>query len=435
MSGTKSGAAPAEALRQLLDLSKKLGETSDLASVLGAVINALRDLLQADRATVFTFDSQSDELIIHVAHGVGASGAEVRIPASVGIAGACATSKRIINIPDAYADPRFNRDVDRRTGYVTKSILAVPLLDDEGELVGVAQVLNARSGAFDDEDAVLAQGIASQAAIALRRAQLIADNIDRARLLKEMAVAKEIQEGAFPKSIPEHPAFEVAARSTPAEDCGGDSFDVFGTREGTLCSKDEAADQLVLFLADATGHGVGPAISSMQARGMMRMGIRLGQSIEQIANEMNVQLSEDLPPGRFITAFIGALDLNTWQVKVFSAGQGPIYIYRCASDTFEEIESDTPPFGIIIPGFGGGPCRTLELGVGDILLLITDGYYEAQSPEHQCWGEGAVCTVIRGLRDAPCESICDALDRGALDFARAAHTDDDRTAIILRRRF
>lgn len=435
MSGLKASTAPAEALRQLLDLSKKLGETSDLLSVLGAVINALRDLLHADRATVFTFDSRSDELVIHVAHGVGESGTEVRIPAAAGIAGACATSKQVINIPDAYADPRFNRDVDRRTGYVTKSILAVPLLDDQGNLVGIAQVLNAKSGTFDDDDSLLAQGIASQAAIALRRAQLIENNIDRARLLKEMAVAKEIQESAFPKCVPEHPAFEVAARSTPAEDCGGDSFDVFGTREGTLCGKDEAADQLVMFLADATGHGVGPAISSMQARGMMRMGIRLGRDIDQIANEMNVQLSEDLPPGRFITAFIASLDLTTWNLKVFSAGQGPVYIYRRAIDTFEEIESDTPPFGIVIPGFGEGPCRTLNMGVGDILVLITDGYFEAQSPLHECWGEGAVCALIRRLRDEPCESICDALDHGALEFARALHTDDDRTAIILRRRF
>jgi len=435
MSGAKSGTAPAAALRQLLDLSKKLGETSDLASVLGAVIDALRDLLQADRATVFIFDSQSDELIIHVAHGVGGSGSEVRIPASAGIAGACAQSKQIINIPDAYADPRFNRDVDRRTGYVTKSMLAVPLLDDQGELVGVAQVLNAKSGTFDDDDSQLAQGIASQAAIALRRAQLITNSIDRARLLKEMAVAKEIQEGAFPKCIPEHPACEVAARSTPAEDCGGDSFDVFGMRGSTICGKADAADQLVMFLADATGHGVGPAISSMQARGMMRMGIRLGKDIEQLAHEMNAQLSEDLPPGRFITAFLAKLDLMTWVLEVFSAGQGPVYIYRRATDTFEEIESDTPPFGIIIPGFGEGPCRTFQLGVGDILVLITDGYFEAQSPLQECWGDAAVCSLIRRLRDEPCDAICHALDRGALDFAQASATDDDRTAIILRRQF
>jgi len=435
MSGSSSSTSPEDALRQLLGLSKTLGETSDLASVLGAVINALRDLLHADRATVFTFDSHTEELVIHVAHGVGGSDAEVRIPASAGIAGACATSKQVINIPDAYSDQRFNREVDRRTGYRTKSILAVPLLDDEGHLVGVAQVLNCKHGAFDQADEMLSQGIASQAAIALRRAQLIEDNIDRARLMKEMAVAKEIQEGAFPKRIPEHPAFDVFARSTPAEDCGGDSFDVFATRAKTICATNEAADQIVMFLADATGHGVGPAISSMQARGMMRMGVRLGQPIDQIARDMNVQLSEDLPPGRFITAFMAVLDLRTWDLQVNSAGQGPIYIYRRATDTFEEIESDTPPFGILIPGFGEGPCRRFSVEVGDILVLITDGYFEAQSPLNECWGEGAVCALIRRLRDEPCESICDALDEGALSFAQAAHTDDDRTAIILRRRF
>lgn len=435
MTIAKSESRDSEAMRQLLQLSKKLGETSDLSSVLVAVIDALRDLLNADRATVFTYDSRSAELVIHVAHGVDGAESEVRIPASAGIAGACATTRQVINIPDAYEDARFNREVDRRTGYITKSILAVPLLDDQGELVGVAQVLNARDGVFNSGDTLLAQGIATQAAIALRRAQLIESHIDRARLLKEMAVAKEIQEGAFPKYIPEHPAFELSARSTPTDDCGGDSFDVFGTRAATICSHDEAADRLVLFLADATGHGVGPAISAMQARGMMRMGIRLGHNVQQIAQDMNLQLTDDLPPGRFITAFIASLDLTTSTLEVFSAGQGPVYIYRHATDTFDEIESDTPPLGITIPGFGKDPCRRINFGVGDILVLITDGYFEAQSPTNQVWGESAVCEVIRRLRDEPCDSICNALDEGALAFAQASSTSDDRTAIILRRLF
>jgi serine phosphatase RsbU (regulator of sigma subunit) len=73
--------------------------------------------------------------------------------------------------------------------------------------------------------------------------------------------------------------------------------------------------------------------------------------------------------------------------------------------------------------------------VGDILVLITDGYFEAQSPTNQVWGESAVCEVIRRLRDEPCDSICNALDEGALAFAQASSTSDDRTAIILRRLF
>lgn len=433
MAPTGSASTPTQALRQLLEISKRLGESADLASVLSSIIDALRDLLNADRATVFTFDPRSNELVIHVAHGVGGAGSEVRVPVTAGIAGACASARQVVNITDAYADPRFNRDVDRKTGYVTKSILAVPLLDDRGDLVGVAQVLNSARGTFSREDELLAQGIAAQAAIALRRAQLIEENMDRARLMRDMAVAKEIQQGAFPKQIPAHPSIDIAARSTPAEDCGGDSFDVFALRGGAICADGETPERLVLFLADATGHGVGPAISAMQARGMMRMGIRLGRPIGEIAPDLNAQLSDDLPPGRFVTAFLATLDLATWTLECFSAGQGPVYIYRRATDTFEEIESDAPPFGIVIPGVGEGPPRRIPLDVGDILVLITDGYFEAQQSDGACWGDAAVCGVVRTLRDSASSDICEALDRGALAHTGTGTTDDDRTAIIVRR--
>ncbi|MEI6877919.1 MAG: SpoIIE family protein phosphatase [Planctomycetota bacterium] len=363
------------ALEKLLEISKRLGESSDLPVVLGVIIDALRDLLDADRATVFTYDKNTNELLIHVAHGVaGSSNAEIRFPATAGIAGACATSREIINIPDAYADDRFNREVDKRTGYRTKSILAIPLVDHSGDLVGVAQVLNTRKGVFDSADEQLGAGIASQAGIALRRAHLIQDHLDKVKLQQEMSVAKEIQESCFPKFLPAHPAFDIAAFSTPAEECGGDAFDVFGMRDGTIANCDEAADKVFFFLGDATGHGVGPALSSMQARGMLRISARLGQKLGPIAREMNTQLNEDLPSGRFVTGWLGILDLATASIECFSAGQGPVYVYRREKDHFEEIDSDAPPFGILMPGFSYEETRIVELGAGDMLILITDGY-------------------------------------------------------------
>ncbi len=424
------------ALEKLLDISKRLGESSDLLAVLGVIIDALRDLLDADRATVFIFDEKTNELVIHVAHGVaGSSSGEIRFPSTAGIAGACATNREIINIPDAYADERFNRDVDKRTGYRTKSILAIPLVDHAGDLVGVAQVLNTSKGVFDLSDEQLGSGIASQAGIALRRAHLIQDRLDKVKLQNEMSVAKEIQESSFPKFLPAHPAFDIAAFSTPAEECGGDAFDVFGMRENTIANFDEAADKVFFFLADATGHGVGPALSSMQARGMLRISARLGQKVGRIAREMNTQLSEDLPSGRFVTGWLGILDLATSSIECFSAGQGPVYVYRREKDHFEEIESDAPPFGIFMPGFSYDETRQVKLEAGDMLILITDGYYEAMSPAQTLWSEQCVFEVIRRMKDKSADEIRKELDRCALLFAQAKATDDDRTAIIVKRLF
>ncbi|MSR28838.1 MAG: GAF domain-containing protein [Phycisphaerales bacterium] len=422
------------ALERLLEISKRLGESSELGQVLGVIIDALRDLLDADRATVFTFDASSGELIIHVAHGVESGPAtEIRIAATAGIAGASATGRIIVNVPNAYADPRFNRDVDRQTGYRTKTILAIPLIDHDGELVGVAQVLNKRDGAFTRDDEVIAAGVAAHAAIALRRAQLIKDHLQKVALERELGVAREIQESSFPKSIPSHPAFDIVGHTTPASECGGDAYDLFGLRGGTIAAEGETADAVALLIADATGHGVGPAISSMQTRGMLRICMRTGQPLRTIVRELSLQLADDLPASRFVTVWIGVLDFETGVVECFSAGQGPVFVYRRASDAFEEIDSDAPPFGIRIPGFFDEPTRTLALEPGDILMLLTDGYFEAMDPSHRPWGAEPIQAIVRQLRDEPVASIREALDREVLVFAQGPNTDDDRTVILVKR--
>lgn len=423
------------AVATLLEISRRLGESADLASVLSVVIDALRDVLHADRATVFTYDATTNELVIHVAHGVSPSSGEstFRVPATAGIAGACATARQTINIPDAYQDDRFNRSVDLRTGYRTKSLLAIPLVDHDGNLVGVAQILNARKGVFDSGDEQLASGIAAHAAVALRRAQLIQDHMDKLMLQQELSVAREIQESSYPKDLPSHPNFDIWCHSTPAEECGGDAYDAFPMAGDVFARPDEVADKAFFLLADATGHGVGPALSSMQTRGMLRVAARLGQRIGPIAREINAQLTDDLPPGRFVTAWFGILDFTTGSIECFSAGQGPVCVYRCVDDSFEVIDSDAAPLGIPIPGVDYEATRTLNLNPGDILVLVTDGYYEAKSPQGALWNEEGVFDVVRRMRARTCREIVDELDRCALAFAGAANTDDDRTAIIIKR--
>ena len=423
-----------QALERMLDLSMRLGRSSELNEILGVIIDALRDLLDADRATVFTHDRARSELVIHVAHGMGDEKAkEIRIPDTAGIAGACATARTTINISDAYADARFNQAIDRSTGYRTKSILALPLIDHEGKLVGVAQVLNSRHGQFTPADERLAAGIASNAAIALRRARLIEDHLARVQLERELSVAREIQESSFPKALPTHASYDIVGRSTPATECGGDAYDLFGVQGGKLVSHEEPCESVGMLLADATGHGVGPALSSMQTRAMLRVSFRNGASLGATVTNISDQLVADLPPSRFVTAWIGRLDFPTATVECFSAGQGPVYVYRAATDAFEDLETDAPPFGIPVPDLFIGPPRTLHLDVGDLLLLLTDGYYEAMSPMRELWGERRIQNLVRSMRGSPCEAVLAALDREVLEFTKTPGTDDDRTAILVRR--
>lgn len=422
--------------RKLIELSRRLAATGDLQSILSTVIDALRDLLDADRATVFEFDPKTNELFTQVAHGIGDADdapSVIRIPMGAGIAGAAATSKRIVNIPDAYADERFNRSVDQRTGYRTRTILAIPLLDHDGVMVGVAQVLNRREGVFTDEDEMLAEGLAANAAVAMKRGRLIEDRIERERLEREMDVAKDIQAGTFPSEIPQAPGWDVAGESNPAEFCGGDAYDVVGLVDGSIAPPGAEPQEYVFAIADATGHGIASALSSVQMRGMMRLGLRLRQPIVKIAEEINAQLCEDLPDGRFVTAWLARIDCRSGDVHTVSAGQGPILIYRRATDDFLSHGADMPPLGVFALPYADADSQRFRLESGDILVAITDGFYEAPNPEKDRFDEDRIKEIVRANRDRSSREILDAIKKVVHDFSEHQPLEDDQTGLIIRR--
>jgi phosphoserine phosphatase len=423
---------PPDAVAKLLAVSRRLAETANLEQVLSTVIDALRDLLAAERATVFEYDGNTDELFTQVAHGLGDRDGTIRIPTTRGIAGAAATSRQIINIPDAYADDRFNREVDIRTGFRTRSILAIPLVDHDGGLVGVAQVLNREGGPFRVVDEQLAAGLAAQAAVALRRGRLIEDRVARERMERDLMAARSIQQSSFPRDLPAPPGWQIAAAGEPAEQCGGDAFDVVPLRRGEIVEPDAECDEMVLLVADATGHGIGSALSAMQARAMLRLGLRLRQPMDRIVSECNRQLCQDLPMGRFVTAWFARVHLHSGLVESVAAGQGPVLHYRRATDDFVTLPTDLPPMGVV-PDDLPAERTELILQPGDVLAALTDGYFESQDPGGEQWMQQRCETLIRRNRDLSPAAMLAACNAAMTEWCRGAPAADDRTAIILKR--
>ena len=138
---------------RLLELSEGEAFESMLEQVLEAFTLKVGQVLNADRATLFLVDEERGELWSKVAQYDGGKPLEIRTPLTAGIAGHVATTGRAFNIPDAYAEPLFNRDVDLRTGYRTHSILAMPLVNSHNRVFGVVQLLNKKdNAAFDAAD-------------------------------------------------------------------------------------------------------------------------------------------------------------------------------------------------------------------------------------------------------------------------------------------
>jgi Nif-specific regulatory protein len=148
-------------------------------------------VLGAERTTIFLLDQQKKEVWSRVALGLEKT-MEIRVAAGRGIVGHVIKTGQMVNVPDAYADPRFNREVDEKTGYKTKNLLAAPLRTKEGKVLGSFQVVNKLAGAFTVEDEELLQFLASQAATAIENAQYFED-LRRAQdsLVRENATLRE----------------------------------------------------------------------------------------------------------------------------------------------------------------------------------------------------------------------------------------------------
>ncbi|MFZ5516403.1 MAG: HD domain-containing phosphohydrolase [Candidatus Zhuqueibacterota bacterium] len=155
-------------LTVLFNITRNISTELKLDRLLLIIMDEVRKALKADRCTVFLLNESKDELWSKVAHGER----EIRFPSNLGIAGYVATSGRVLNIPDAYADPRFNRDIDKKTGYHTQNMLTFPMRNKLGEIIGVFQVLNKYKGSFNREDEQMLDAISAIAATQLENAQL-----------------------------------------------------------------------------------------------------------------------------------------------------------------------------------------------------------------------------------------------------------------------
>lgn len=160
-------------LEVILDITRRLMQVTDLDALLRTIAEATTELLAADRATIFLVDPDRGELWSKIA--LGNEVGEIRFPLGVGISGLVASTGDTVNIPDAYADPRFNPEPDRRSGYRTQSLLTYAMKSHDGRVIGVFQAVNKVGGPFTDDDEETLSSLAASAAVAVENAQLVSE--------------------------------------------------------------------------------------------------------------------------------------------------------------------------------------------------------------------------------------------------------------------
>ncbi len=255
---------------------------------------------------------------------------------------------------------------------------------------------------------------------ALREAELQGE---LERVNHDLGIARSIQQGLFPSRAPELNNFEIAGWNQPADQTGGDYFDWQSLPDG----------RIAVSLADATGHGIGPALVSASCRAYARASFLTQGKQDGVLDHLNRLLVEDLDPSRFVTFAVVILDPESSEVRVLSAGHGPILWYRYATGKIEKLEAQGIPLGMMA-GINYEHGTEGQLAAGDILAMITDGFYEWENPEGEEFGISRLETVLREACERPAEEIIACLRVAVARFCRGTEQKDDLTAVILKRK-
>lgn len=417
MNETASAQLSREDLARILAVTRALAAPFDLAALLREVTLAAARVLRAERASVWLYDAARDELVVHVADDIH----DIRIPAGTGLVGACARSRAPVNVPDCYADPRFDPSTDRRSGFRTRCSLSLPLIDHRDALVGVMQVINREGGVFGTDDEALAQALAAQCAVALTRARMTAAAIEGERLKREMELARVVQTSSLPAAMPAVAGYDLHGEFLPAEATGGDTYDLAPLAQGVL-----------VVLGDATGHGIAPALAVTQMHAMLRMALQLGTPLEEAVRAVNNALARTLPDEHFVTAFVGLLDPVAHRLAFVSGGQAPILLHRAADDAVESYGATSFPLGAL-PLAAAKPATVIDLAPGDLLAVLSDGVYEAENGQGEQYGRPRVEALLRASHGASAAAVASRLLAEVRAFVGAAGQGDDVTMVLVRR--
>jgi len=406
-----------ESLVKILEIMYRLAAPESLPELLKEIIEVGKVAIVAETGVLWLLDRPSGELV----QVIPSSDTPARIEPGQGLVGECAAMLEISNIHECRDNELFVAEPVRGDGFETRSLLNVPILGQEGQLLGVMQWLGEQPGQFDQHDQWIAPALAAEAAIAIQHSEMTSELLASAILNQEVAVAREIQVSTLPDAMPEVPGYDVHGQFLPTDHTGGDLYDLV-VLDG----------RLFVLLGDATGHGFGPALSATQMQAMLRVAFRLGANLDAAYMHVNNQLNEDLPDDRFITAFMGFLEPRTHEVEFHSGGQGPILVYRANGDECEWHKPTSFPVGIMELD-GTQTAEKLTLGPGDILAVISDGIYEFARSDGAEFGEDGVAAIMRTGHSLSMSELSQALIDAAFEFGGDVDQADDITLVLVRR--
>jgi sigma-B regulation protein RsbU (phosphoserine phosphatase) len=239
-------------------------------------------------------------------------------------------------------------------------------------------------------------------------------------LQRELGIARDIQLGMLPRHLDLGPEIDIAAGMTPAQEVGGDFYDVFPV----------GSDEYCITIGDVSGKGVPAALFMVRTMTLLRSELLIDQPIEDALRNVNLRLCSENPTWMFATLVVALVNKRTGAVRYLNAGHDPI-LFGGEGLAYRSLP---PPRGILV-----GVSEDAEYGVAslalrpnDVLVLYTDGITEAMNPDHELFRSDRLLACLSERRAASAQELADRINRAVEGFVAGAPQSDDLTWLILR---
>lgn len=411
-------------LNTLIDVSAIISSTLDFNTLITLIMEKAKAVMNAEACSLLLYNRVTGKLEFEVALGENADTAEmlkktITLDMGQGIAGWVAENRSPVLVEDVSKDSRFFKEADIKTGFITKSLLAVPLVG-RGGLIGVAEVINPVGRApFTEYDVEIFQTFCTQVSVAIENARFHKDALEKERLHQELELAAVVQKSFLP---PEpsliHEPFELSAVNIPAQKIGGDLYDFIELKDG----------HIGVLIGDVSGKGISAALYMAKVISDFRYIARIDISPDRVLNNLNAMLSRT-SLSMFLTAIYMVINTVKEMAEFSIAGHPPIIsIKKGVVDIINDPSG--PPLGIL-PEFVYKK-DDLSFDAGDRLFFVTDGVFDVTDCNGERLGFGRLSEFIKG--HASSEDLMKELLSFVEGYSVETSKTDDITMVEIRRR-
>lgn len=411
-------------LTSLIEVSAIINATLDLDELINLVMQKAQAVMSAEASSIMLLNEATNLLECRFALGEVQDQLrnKIQLKMGQGIAGWVAEKGEPIIVPDTKVDARFYQNVDKTTGFETRSILAAPLIV-KGKVIGVAEVINRCDGKpFTADNLEIFSTFCRQVALAVENAKVHHLMLEEQRLKQQLESAHTIQQSFMPQTFPRSPEnkFLVYGKNIPATSVGGDLFDFV----------EFDSQRLGLIIGDVSGKGIPAALYMARLVSDLRYYSHLKKDAGQTLSAINELLLERSSQGMFVTLQYMILDSQTGKLSIVNGGHLPPLWIRARKRSVERISCNSGiPLGVIPVSFMEDQCIQLESG--DFIVMYTDGIIEAKNSSGQLFSMGQLEKIINTNRETP-EEVVQMIIDSVLKFSEGKAQHDDITVLALK---